>query len=99
MSDLKIHYSELEKAIQLSQEINKELEQSLQTSNELRNYLTSAKWKGKTKDAFEAYLSLIKQYHHDLVDIMEDHEKALKNLKKTIDEYNSSSEVSSIKGL
>lgn len=99
MSDLKIHYSELGNAIQLSKEINKELEQSLKTANELRSYLASAKWNGKTKDAFEAYLSLIRQYHDDLIDIMKDHEKALKNLKKTVDEYNSSSEVSSIKGL
>lgn len=99
MSDLKIHYSELGNAIQLSKDINKELEQSLKTSNELKNYLASAKWNGKTKDTFEAYLSLIRQYHDDLIDIMKDHEKALNNLKKKVDEYNSSSEVSSIKGL
>lgn len=99
MSDLKIHYSELGNAIQLSKDINKELEQSLKSSNELKNYLASAKWNGKTKDTFEAYLSLIRQYHDDLIDIMKDHEKALNNLKKKVDEYNSSSEVSSIKGL
>ena len=99
MSDLKIHYSELGNAIQLSKDINKELEQSLKTSNELKIYLASAKWNGKTKDTFEAYLSLIRQYHDDLIDIMKDHEKALNNLKKKVDEYNSSSEVSSIKGL
>ena len=69
------------------------------SSNELKNYLASAKWNGKTKDTFEAYLSLIRQYHDDLIDIMKDHEKALNNLKKKVDEYNSSSEVSSIKGL
>ena len=99
MSDLKIHYSELGNDIQLSKDINKELEQSLKSSNELKNYLASAKWNGKTKDTFEAYLSLIRQYHDDLIDIMKDHEKALNNLKKKVDEYNSSSEVSSIKGL
>ena len=99
MSDLKIHYSELGNAIQLSKDINKELEQSLKSSNELKNYLASAKWNGKTKDTFEAYLSLIRQYHDDLIDIMKDHEKALNNLKKKVDEYNSSSELSSIKGL
>lgn len=99
MSDLNIHYSELGTAIQLSKDITKELEQSLKTANELKRYLASAKWSGKTKDAFEAYLALIKQYHDDLSAIMVDHEKALDNLKKTVDEYNNSSEVASIKGL
>ena len=54
---------------------------------------------GKTKVAFESYLDIVHKYHKDLRTIMEEHEKAVTSLKKSIDNYNSSSEVASIKGL
>ena len=96
MADLKIKYKDLETAIQLSKEINQELTSSYQTVTQLKTYLQSAKWSGKTKVAFESYLDIV---HKDLRSIMEEHEKAVTSLKKSIDNYNSSSEVASIKGL
>ena len=97
MADLKIKYKDLETAIQLSKEINQELTNSYQTVTQLKSYLQSAKWSGKTKVAFESYI--IHKYHKDLRSIMEEHEKAVTSLKNSIDSYNGSSEVSSIKGL
>ena len=99
MADLKIKYKDLETAIQLSKEINQELTSSYQTVTQLKTYLQSAKWSGKTKVAFESYLDIVNKYHKDLRSIMEEHEKAVTSLKKSIDNYNSSSEVASIKGL
>ncbi len=99
MADLKIKYSDLEKAIQLSKEINQELTSSYQTVTQLKTYLQSAAWSGQTKVAFEAYLSIIHKYHNDLREIMKEHEKAVTGLKKSIDNYNNSAEVASIKGL
>ena len=99
MADLKIKYKDLETAIQLSKEINQELTNSYQTVTRLKSYLQSAKWSGKTKVAFESYLDIIHKYHKDLRSIMQEHEKAVSGLKKSIDNYNNSSEVSSIKGL
>ena len=40
-----------------------------------------------------------KKYHNDLREIMKEHEKAVTGLKKSIDNYNNSAEVASIKGL
>ena len=99
MADLKIDYAELQTAIQLSKDISKELGTSYQTVTQLRKYLEGAAWSGQTKDAFQVYLALIHQYHKDLNDIMKEHKKAVNNLKKTIDEYNQTPEVESIKGL
>lgn len=99
MADLKIKYKDLETAIQLSKDINKELTSSYQTVTQLKNYLQSTKWSGQTKVAFESYLDIVHKYHKDLRTIMEEHEKAVTSLKKSIDSYNSSSEVASIKGL
>ncbi|MGT2743029.1 WXG100 family type VII secretion target [Streptococcus plurextorum] len=99
MADLKIKYADLEKAIQLSNDIHSELKTSYQTASDLKKYLASAKWQGMTKDAFEAYLALMTQYHKDLIAIMADHAKAVKGLKQSIDDYNNSSEVRSITGL
>lgn len=99
MKDLTIKYSDLQTAIKLSTEINRELDNSYKIANDLKKYLSSAKWSGETKITFEAYLSLIVQYHKDLIDIMLEHEKAVRNLKESIDDYNYSPEVSEIKGL
>ena len=96
MADLKIKYSDLERAIQLSKEINQELTSSYQTVTQLKTYLQSAAWSGQTKVAFEAYLNIIHKYHNDLREIMKE---AVTGLKKSIDNYNNSAEVASIKGL
>lgn len=99
MAELKIKYADLVTAIQLSKEISTELEKSCETADKLKSYLISAKWSGQTKRTFSEYLSLITQYHEDLIDIMKEHKKAVENLKERVDSYNNSSEVSSIKGL
>lgn len=99
MADLKINYATLQTAMKLAREINSELDHSYKVANDLKRYLSSAKWKGQTKDAFEAYIALIIQYHADLIDIMTDHETVVKNLKQSIDDYHNTSEVSAIKGL
>lgn len=98
MAELKVSYGELGTAIQLSQEITKELASSYQTVSELKNYLNSAGWSGQTRNAFLTYIDLIHQYHSDLLAIMESHNSALSGLKTSVDEYNSSSEVATIKG-
>lgn len=98
MAELKVTYSELETALQLSKDINKELASSYQTVGELRSYLEGVMWSGQTKNAFMTYLNLIYQYHNDLIGIMTEHETAVTSLKQSIDDYNSSSEVASIRG-
>lgn len=99
MADLKISHSELSKAIQLSKEIEKELTNSYDTVAQLRSYLGSVAWSGQTKDAFLTYLDIIFKYHHDLNQIMTKHREAVESLERSVNEYNSSSEVGTIKGL
>lgn len=99
MAELKIKYEELEKALQLSKEINQELTTSYQTVTQLKVFLQSAAWSGDTKVAFEAYLKIVHKYHKDLRDIMNSHEKAIASLKKSIDDYGNSAEVTALKGV
>lgn len=99
MADLKVSYADLESAIQLSQEINNELASSYQTVGDLKAYLESAKWSGQTRNAFLTYLNLISSYHADLMAIMQSHEAAVKSLKASVDAYNGSAEVGTIRGL
>ena len=99
MAELKINYSDLETAIHLSKDISDEINESYQTVSELKSFLETARWSGQTKLSFQAYLDLIHQYHNDLKGIMKDHQTAVQDLKTSIDEYNNSSEVASIKEL
>lgn len=99
MSDIRIYYTKLGTAIQLSKEINDALERSKQAANSLKTFLASATWSGQTKNQMEARLTIIIQYHDALNKIMKNHKKALDNLKKNIDAYNQSKEVGTIKGL
>lgn len=99
MKNLNVNYSNLEKVISLSKEIDDEIESSYKVAKELEKYLKSAKWSGKTKISFEASIGIIVKYHKDLKDIVNKHTKAVVSLKSSIDNFNNTQEVFKIKRL
>lgn len=79
------------------------LEQSLKTTydrcEELSSYVHSAKWSGKSRDAFLTYIDIIQQYHKDLVTVAAKQTKALNNLDGYIDDFNKDSSVKEVRNL
>lgn len=99
MAELIIKQAELEKAINLSDQIHNTLTEALTEANEMKAFLEQARWSGKTRDAFYTYLSLIVQYHEELNGIMKEHTDVLKRLKESIETYQASDMVNKVRGL
>lgn len=99
MADLIIKDNELEKAVILADRIYLKLNDALIEANKMKRFLEQSKWKGKTRDAFYVYLSLIIQYHEDLNNIMQEHARVIKDLKDNIEKFKTSDLYTSIKGL
>ena len=99
MADLEINKNKLGKAIKLSGNIKNDLSDAYEEAQALGVFLKNAKWKGRTKDAFQTYIEIIIKYHGDLNDIMVEHEKVIEGLWQKIEDYRNSEFVNRIKGL
>jgi hypothetical protein len=67
--------------------IEKHVGDSLKKAKELKAYVESGKWSGKTRDAFLSYLELIIELNADMKDALKDHTAALdalQNARETI---------------
>lgn len=99
MSKVEIVNAKLTQAIEASIKIENALNRSFIRSNKLIAYTNSSKWKGKSKDAFSAYLDLVNQYHKDLVHVLKEHTNALKKLDANINSFDENPEVRKVKNL
>ncbi|WP_088825896.1 WXG100 family type VII secretion target [Listeria goaensis] len=99
MSDLVFDGSKVEEAISSA----KVIEDSLQTTHEkctaIVQYVNSAKWSGKSRDAFLTYMEIIEQYHADVNKNYKKQKKALKNLKSYSGDFEESSISREVKNL
>ncbi|MGE6260577.1 WXG100 family type VII secretion target [Heyndrickxia sporothermodurans] len=81
----------------------KALEQSVKTSHEkceqLISYLHSAKWSGKSRDAFLSYIEIIQKYHKDLSSAVAKQTKALNNLDGYYNDFLQDSSVKEVRNL
>ncbi|WP_430536007.1 WXG100 family type VII secretion target [Listeria rocourtiae] len=86
-------------AKKIANDIDKALETSYEEAKNLKDYVNDVTWKGKSKKAFVAYLDIIVQYHKDVKSAMKEQTKALENLEKYIEAYDSESKVREVKNL
>ncbi|MBC2175198.1 WXG100 family type VII secretion target [Listeria booriae] len=83
----------------IAKEIDIALKNSYDDATSLKSYVNGVTWKGKSKKAFVAYLDIIVQYHKDVKSAMKEQTKALENLEKYIEAYDSESKVREVKNL
>lgn len=86
-------------ARKIANDINTAMETSYEYATSLKSYVNGVTWKGKSKQAFVAYLDIIVQYHEDVKSAMEEQTKALENLETYIEAYDSESKVQEVKNL
>ncbi|MEC1262250.1 WXG100 family type VII secretion target [Bacillus swezeyi] len=96
---VKLSHNGTIKALSHAKAIEKHVSDSLNKAKELKSYVESGKWSGKTRDAFLSYLELIIDLNADMKDALEDHTSALNVLEKSIDDFSKLSEVKEIQNL
>ncbi|MCY8036383.1 WXG100 family type VII secretion target [Bacillus sonorensis] len=87
------------KALSHAKTIEKHVGDSLRQAKDLKSYIESGEWNGKTRDAFLSYLELIIQLNEDMKDALNDHTSALNALEKSIGDFSKLSEVKEIQNL
>ncbi|MBC6310990.1 WXG100 family type VII secretion target [Listeria sp. FSL L7-1582] len=96
---VEIYGDEAKEARKLAKEIDTALKNSYTDATSLQSFVHGVTWKGKSKDAFVAYLDIIVQYHKDVKSAMKEQTKALENLETYIEAYDSESKVREVKNL
>lgn len=96
---VKISHNGTIKAHSHAKAIEKHVGDSLKKAKELKAYVESGKWSGKTRDAFLSYLELIIELNADMKDALKDHTAAIDALQMHIDDFSKLSEVQEIKNL
>ncbi|MBC1458186.1 WXG100 family type VII secretion target [Listeria newyorkensis] len=94
-----IHGDNVGEAKKIANDIDKALKTSYDEATKLKEYVNGVSWKGKSKKVFVAYLDIIVQYHKDVKSAMKEQTKALENLEKYIEAYDSESKVREVKNL
>lgn len=99
MGNVIIDSGRLSEALRVSREIENALGNTYDESSKLVSFVQSAQWKGKSKDAFQAFIDLVNQYHKDMHEVLKKHTNALDNLEKHIQDFNNENEVRQVKNL
>lgn len=99
MGNVKIDVDKVNEARIAAKEIVKSVETTYDSCERLISYVQAAKWNGKSRESFLAYLEIIRDYHKDLKSAVKKQTKALKNLERYLDEYQNDSEVRKVRNL
>ncbi|MEC3606120.1 WXG100 family type VII secretion target [Bacillus glycinifermentans] len=94
-----ISLNETSKALSHAKAIEKHVSDSLSQAKELKAFIESGKWSGKTRDAFLSYLELIIDLNADMKDALKENTSALDALEKSISDFSKLSEVKEIQNL
>ncbi|QHZ45834.1 MULTISPECIES: WXG100 family type VII secretion target [Bacillus] len=96
---VEISHNGAAEALAHAKAIEKHVSDSLNKANELKSYVESGRWSGKTRDAFLSYLELIIDLNADMKKALKDHTSSLKHLEKHIGDFSKLSEVKDIQSL
>lgn len=89
----------LEQASKGADDLKNSVKTSLDLTKKLKSYVGGAKWSGETRDAFEAYLDIIVQYHEDLYAATKLQTTAFNHLKENIAAFDSQPEAAKVRSL
>lgn len=89
----------VEQAYAIADKITSQLQEATSQLSALLSSLEGSQWSGQTRDTFISYVSILLAYQKDLEKTSKKQKKALKVLKEGIGKFESSAEVSAVKGL
>lgn len=96
---VEISSSKLNEARTAARAIETSLKTAYEQCGTLLSYTQSAKWDGKSRDAFITYLEIIHQYHNDLNEIVKLQTTALNNLKRYMNDFKNDNSVKEVRNL
>lgn len=99
LSKLEITESAVETANTYAEELTTALEESNDKAKNLLSKVENSSWKGASKDAFVAYLTIVQQYHEDIYSASKKQKQALKAIPKGMEGYEAHGEVAKVKSL
>ncbi|MEN2768987.1 WXG100 family type VII secretion target [Ornithinibacillus xuwenensis] len=99
MGDVRIDEGRLNEAKNAAKTLESSLKSTYSQCEDLISFVQSAKWEGKSRDAFITYLEIIYQYHKDLKKAASLQTKALNNLDGYIDDFSKDNSVREVRNL
>jgi len=99
MGDVKIDGGKVNEAKAAAKALEQSINRTYDQCEQLISYVNSAKWSGKSRDAFLTYLEIIQKYHRDMKTAVPKQTKALNNLDGYFDDFLQDSSVREVRNL
>jgi len=96
---VEIEESALDEVISAAEDIKHCLSVTYAHSQVLQNFVASAEWSGKHRDAFYSYLEILCKYHGKLYSISKKQVEALTNLKQYFNDFHAHTNVKQVRNL
>lgn len=100
MSNIEIKSGDLSEVISSASKAESAMRASLDVAKALVSSSSGydQTWTGESKDSYLMYLGIVKQYHEDLAKCVKSYKKAVSELQKDIDSFDSS-KMGEIRGI
>ncbi|MEH7272502.1 WXG100 family type VII secretion target [Neobacillus vireti] len=99
MGNVKIETGKVQEAKAAAQALEKSITSTYDQCQQLISTVQSAKWSGKSRDAFLTYLEIIQKYHQDMKSAVAKQTKALNNLEGYLDDFLQDRSVKEVRNL
>lgn len=99
MGDVKIDGGKVNEAKAAAGALERSIISTYDQCEQLISYVQSAKWSGKSRDAFLTYLEIIQKYHQDMKSAVTKQTKALNNLDGYFDDFLQDGSVREVRNL
>lgn len=99
MGDVKIDTGKVHEAKVAAKALEKSVASTYDQCQKLISTVQSAKWSGKSRDAFLTYIEIIHKYHHDMKSAAAKQTKALNNLDGYLDDFLQDGSVKEVRNL
>lgn len=99
MGEVKIDGGKVNEAKAAAKALEQSINLTYDQCEQLISYVNSAKWSGKSRDAFLTYLEIIQKYHRDMKSAVAKQTKALNNLDGYFDDFLQDGSVREVRNL
>ncbi|WP_066390720.1 WXG100 family type VII secretion target [Neobacillus mesonae] len=99
MGNVKIDGDKVNEAKSAAKALEQSIDQTYEQCEQLIAYVHSAKWSGKSRDAFLSYLEIIHKYHKDMKSAVKKQTKALNNYNGYVGDFLRDSSVAEVRNL
>lgn len=99
MGSVRIHDDKVNEAKAAAKALEQSVKTTYEKCEQLISYLHSAKWSGKSRDAFLSYIEIIQKYHKDLSAAVAKQTKALNNLDGYYNDFLQDPSVKEVRNL